>query len=150
MRKFIDPSGIFPTHAPPQVAHPRYAFVLLNSLKVHEECEVKLRTASKTSGCVELQVPDIETTTPQGWSSRRRQRGAPLFSVQSWVGMGLPRHDGEVESVVVEDDAVLVLSVVAAHAMLKRMSQNDEATIASGLAVATCGTCRPAWLRRSH
>ena len=33
----------------------------------------------------------------------------------------------EVEGVVVEDDAVLVLSV-AAHAMLKRMSQNKEAT----------------------
>ena len=28
-----------------------------------------------------------------------------------------------------EDDAVLVPASVAAHAMLKRMSQNDEATI---------------------
>ena len=27
------------------------------------------------------------------------------------VGMGLPCHDGEVEGVVVEDDAVLVLGV---------------------------------------
>ena len=44
------------------------------------------------------------------------------------VRMGLPCHDGEVEGVVVEDDAVLVLGV-AALAMLKRMSQNDEATI---------------------
>ncbi len=26
-------------------------------------------------------------------------------------GMGLPRHDGEVESVVMEDDAVLVLGI---------------------------------------
>ena len=26
-----------------------------------------------------------------------------------WVGMGLPCHDGKVEGVVVEDDAVLVL-----------------------------------------
>ena len=68
--------------------------------------------------------------------------------------MGLPRHDGEVEGVVMEDDAVLVLGVrgharhakahstsVAAHAMLKRVSENDEATIvlmsASRLAVAT-------------
>ena len=37
------------------------------------------------------------------------------------VGMGLLRYDGEVEGVVVEDDAVLVLGV--------RVSQNDEATI---------------------
>jgi hypothetical protein len=42
--------------------------------------------------------------------------------------MGLPCHDGEVEGVVVEDDAVLVLGI-RGHAMLKRMSQNDEATI---------------------
>ena len=43
--------------------------------------------------------------------------------------MGLPCHDGEVEGVVVEDDAVWYSASVAAHAMLKRMSQNDEATI---------------------
>ena len=42
------------------------------------------------------------------------------------VGMGLPRHDGEVDGVVVEDDAVLCSASVAARAMLKRMSQNDE------------------------
>ena len=43
--------------------------------------------------------------------------------------MGLPRHDGEVESDVVEDDAVLVLGIRGRDAMLKRMSQNDEAII---------------------
>ena len=45
--------------------------------------------------------------------------------------MGLPCHDGEVEGVVVEEDAVLFWysASVAAHAMLKRMSQNDDATI---------------------
>ena len=43
--------------------------------------------------------------------------------------MGLLRHDGEVESAVMEDDAVRYSASVAAHAMLKRMSQNDEATI---------------------
>ena len=57
------------------------------------------------SGCMELRAPDIETTTPQGWSSRRRQRGAaPCFVWRiagAVVGMGLLRHDGEVESVVV-------------------------------------------------
>ena len=53
---------------------------------------------------MELRAPGIETTTRQGWSSRRRQRVVG-------VGMGLLRHDGEVEGVVVEDDAVLVLGV---------------------------------------
>ena len=43
--------------------------------------------------------------------------------------MGLLRHDGEDEDVVVEDDAVLELGTVTTHAMLKRMSQNDEAAI---------------------
>ena len=33
--------------------------------------------------------------------------------------MGLLRQDGEVESAVAEDDAVLVLASVAAHAMIK-------------------------------
>ena len=33
------------------------------------------------------------------------------------VRVGLPRHDMEVEGVVVKDDAVLELRVVAAHAM---------------------------------
>ena len=47
------------------------------------------------------------------------------------IGVGLLRHDGEVEGVVVKDDAVLELCVRgrAAHAMLRRMSQNDEVTI---------------------
>jgi hypothetical protein len=37
--------------------------------------------------------------------------------------MELLRHDGEVEGVVVENDAVLVLGILeAAHAMLKRMA----------------------------
>ena len=42
--------------------------------------------------------------------------------------MGLLRHDGEVEGAVVKDDAVPELCAVAAHAMLKRISQNDEVT----------------------
>ena len=54
---------------------------------------------------MELRSLGIETTIRQGWSSRRRQRGAPVVG----VGMGLPRHDGEVKSVVVEDDAILEL-----------------------------------------
>ena len=45
------------------------------------------------------------------------------------VKVGLPRHDMEVEGVVVKDDAVLELRVHAAHAMLRSMSQKDEATI---------------------
>ena len=44
------------------------------------------------------------------------------------VGMGPLCHDGEVEGVVVEDDAVLVLGI-RGRAMLKRMSQNDVAPI---------------------
>ena len=43
-----------------------------------------------------------------------------------WIGVGLLRHDGEVEGVVVKDDAVLELCV---RAMLKRISQNDEDTM---------------------
>ena len=59
---------------------------------------------------MELRAPGIETTTRQGWSSRRRQRGAPPCAARSWgVGMGLLRHDGE--DVFVEDDAVLVLGI---------------------------------------
>ena len=45
------------------------------------------------------------------------------------IRVGLPHHDVEVEGVVVKDDAVLELRAVAAHAMLRRMSQKDEATI---------------------
>ena len=45
------------------------------------------------------------------------------------VGMGLPRHDGEVEGVVAKKDAVLILASVTAQAMLKRISQNDDAII---------------------
>ncbi len=43
------------------------------------------------------------------------------------IGVGLLRHDGEVEGVVVKDDAVLELCV-RGRAMLKRISQNDEVT----------------------
>ena len=44
------------------------------------------------------------------------------------VRVGLPRHDREVEGVVVKDDAVLELRVrgVAAHEILKRMSQKTR------------------------
>ena len=46
------------------------------------------------------------------------------------VGMGLLRHDGEVEGVVVEDNAVLVLGIRGrARYSQAHMSQNDEATI---------------------
>jgi len=79
------------------------------AFKIQEELKLKFRSASRTSGCMELRAHGIETTTRQGWSSRRRQRGAPP-SVRRVVGvrMRLLRHDGEVEGVVVEDDAVLV------------------------------------------
>ena len=53
---------------------------------------------------MELRAPGIETTTRQGWSSRRRQRGAPPCATHSWGrdGAAAPRR-GEVESVVVGD-----------------------------------------------
>jgi len=58
---------------------------------------------------MELRAPDIETSTPrlvlEAPAALRRVRHIV------GVGMGLPRHDGEVEGVVMEDDAVLVLSV---------------------------------------
>ena len=60
---------------------------------------------------MELRAPCIETTTRQGWSSRRRQRGAPPRAARSWGRDGLPCHDGEVEGVVMEDDAVLMLGI---------------------------------------
>ena len=46
------------------------------------------------------------------------------------VGMGLPRHDGEVEGVVLSWRMMRFWysASVAARAMLKRMSQNDDAT----------------------
>ena len=53
---------------------------------------------------MELRAPGIATTNRQGWSSKRRRERRVVG-----VGMGLPRLDGEVEGVVVEDDAVLVL-----------------------------------------
>ena len=45
------------------------------------------------------------------------------------VEMRLLRHDGEVESVVVEDDAVLVLSVRGRARYAQTHVPNDEATI---------------------
>ncbi len=45
------------------------------------------------------------------------------------VGMGLLRHDGEVRVLSWRMMRFWYSASVAAHAMLKRMSQNDEATI---------------------
>ena len=48
------------------------------------------------------------------------------------IGVGLLRHDGEVEGVVVKDDALLELCVrgrACYGAMLKRITQNDEGTM---------------------
>ena len=39
------------------------------ALKVREERELKRRTASRTSGCMELRAPEIETMTHPSWSS---------------------------------------------------------------------------------
>jgi len=54
------------------------------SFKNQEEREIRCRTASGTSGRMELRAPGIETTTRQGWSSMRRQRGAPPCAARSW------------------------------------------------------------------
>ena len=45
------------------------------------------------------------------------------------VGMGLPRHDVEVEGVVVEDDAALVLGVRGRARYAQAHVPNDEANI---------------------
>jgi len=96
------------------------------ALKIQEERELKCRIAS---GCTELRAPGIETTTRQGLSSRRRQRRT--CAARSWG------RDGGCRATT---GRLMVLSwrmmrfwysaSVAAHATLKRMSQNDEANIA--------------------
>ena len=63
---------------------------------------------------------------PLGTGNAARRR------VRRVVRVGMLRHDGEVEDVVVKDDAVLVLGIRgrARYAQaLKRMSQIDKATI---------------------
>ena len=100
------------------------------ALKVHEERELKRRTAQAIQAAVwscELLVLRLRHANagPLAACNAARRRVRRIVG----VGMGLLRHDGEVEGVVV-DDAGLVLGICGtAHAMLKRMSQNDEATI---------------------
>jgi len=71
----------------------------------------KRRIASRTRGCMELRALDIRLrhakAGPLGAGNAARRRVWRIVG----VGMGLLRHDGEVESVVAEDDAVLVLGV---------------------------------------
>jgi len=80
------------------------------ALKIHEEREIKRRTAShaasKTSGCMKLRAPVIETMTRRGLSSWRRRVRRVVGD-----GMELLLHDGEVDGVVVDDDTALVLFI---------------------------------------
>ena len=55
---------------------------------------------------MELRAPGIETTTRQDWSSGAGNAARRRMRRVAGVQMGLPYHDGEVEGVVVEDDAV--------------------------------------------
>ena len=66
------------------------------AVKIQGERELECRTASRTSGCMELRAPGSETTTRQGWSSRRRQRGVPPRAARSWGrdGAAAPRRGG--------------------------------------------------------
>ena len=85
---------------------------------------------------MELRAPGIETTTRQGWSSRAaRRRMRRVVGVR----MGLPCHDGEVEGVVMEDDAVLVLGIrgCARYAQAHVPKRRSYHRVASGLAAAT-------------
>ena len=77
--------------------------------ELQEERELKRRTISRTSGCMELRASRLRYTKagPLGAGNAVRRRVRRIVG----VGMGLPRHDGEAESVVMEDDAVLVLGV---------------------------------------
>ena len=65
----------------------------------------------KASGSVELAAPDTTAKAYRacslGGSNAARRR---VWHVVG-VGVGLPHHDGEVEGVVLEDDAVLVVGV---------------------------------------
>jgi len=58
-----------------------------------------------------------------------RQRGAPLCTAYSWGRDGATAPRRRVQSVVVEDVRFWYSAFVAAHAILKRISQNDDATI---------------------
>ena len=92
---------------------------------------------------MELRAPGIETTTRKvgslgtGNAARRRVRRVV------GVGMGLLRHDGEVEGVIEEDDAVLVLGVrgracyAQAHVPKRRSYHRVPRVPQGGLAAAT-------------
>ena len=61
---------------------------------------------------MELRAPDTGTMTRRVF--KRRRRGAPRLVAHCWGRDGAAsatHHDGEVESIVMEDDAVLVLGV---------------------------------------
>jgi hypothetical protein len=69
---------------------------------------------------------------PKSWRAFQRSLGSiEARRRRVWrlvgIGVGLLRHDGEFEGVVVKDDAVLELSICGC-ARYAQVSQNDEVT----------------------
>ncbi len=71
--------NVLPWSPPPRsyVCPPQPLDDAMIALVLLTRSQLRVDSIQSTSGFIELRAPDIETRTRQGWSSRRRQRGAP-------------------------------------------------------------------------